>query len=198
MSSPNSRDGKTTVVCNLGIAFAETGRRVVIVDGDMRRPRLHQVFEQTNDHGLGNLLSSDIPLATCDSALLSKSTSIPGLSVLTSGDATANISSLLHSRRMTELMDRLRKEFDMVLFDTPPMLHLADTRVMARAADGVILVLHAGVDADEAEHCARVLRDVGTPVFGIILNHFNPIRGQAGFGYYRSYHPQNGAELKRS
>lgn len=198
ISSPNSRDGKTTIVCNLGVAFAETGRRVVIVDGDMRRPRLHRIFDQKNDHGLNNLLESDIPLETCDPQLLAQATSIPGLSVLTSGSSTQSISSLLHSRRLAILMERLRKEFDMILVDTPPMMHLADARVMARVADGVVLVLHSGVHADEAEHCSRVLQEVGTPVLGIILNHFNPIRGEAGFGYYRAYHSQSFAEGKRS
>ena len=77
------------------------------------------------------------------------------------------------------------------------MLHLADARVMARVADGVVLVLQSGVDADEAEQCARMLSEVGTPVLGVVLNHFNPAR-DARFGYYRAYERERAAVSKPS
>jgi polysaccharide biosynthesis transport protein len=187
ISSPNSRDGKTTLTCNLGIAFAETGRRVIVVDADLRRPRLQRVFDKKNDWGLSDLLAGDSKLADLDCNACSQPTQVPGLSVLTAGTTTRSISSLLHSRRMGELLDRLRKDFDTILIDTPPMLHLADARVIARLAEGVVLVLHSGVDADEAEYCSRMLGEVGTPVLGVVLNNFNPAR-EAPMRHYKTYY----------
>ena len=196
ISSPNSRDGKTTLTCNLGIAFAETGRRVVLIDGDLRRPRLQRVFDKKNDWGLSDLLSGDLRLEDCPSGACSQPTHIPGLSVLTAGTATRSISSLLHSRRLGELLGRLRQDFDTILIDTPPMLHLADARVIARLAEGVVLVLQSGVDADDAEYCSRVLGEVGTPVLGVVLNNFNPAR-ETSTRYYRSYYTNAEASVSK-
>jgi succinoglycan biosynthesis transport protein ExoP len=196
ISSPNSRDGKTTLTCNLGIAFAETGRRVIVVDADLRRPRLQRVFDKKNDWGLSDLLAGDSKLADCESSACSEPTKVPGLSVLTAGTTSRSISSLLHSRRMKELLDRLRKDFDTILIDTPPMLHLADARVIARLAEGVVLVLHSGVDADEAEYCSRMLGEVGTPVIGVVLNNFNPTR-EAPMRQYKTYYTSAESQVSK-
>jgi capsular exopolysaccharide synthesis family protein len=175
-------DGKTTVVSNLGIAMAEIRRRVLIIDADMRRPRMHQLFDLSNDYGLSTLLrdthhSSDSPLESI------QETRVPGLFVLTSGPATTSAANLLYSQRLPELLSQLRAEFDMVLIDTPPSLQLTDARVLGRLTDGVIFVARVGqttVDATVALH-KRFWED-HTRVLGTILNDWNP--KSAVNGYY--------------
>ncbi len=174
-------DGKTTVVSNLGIAMAEIRRRVLIIDADMRRPRMHQLFSLPNDIGLSTLLrdsnSTENPLDFV------QETRIPGLFVLSSGPATASAANLLYSQRLPELLARLRNEFDMVLVDTPPSLQLTDARVLARMTDGVVFVARVGqttVDATIALH-KRFWED-HTRILGTVLNDWNP--KSASNGYY--------------
>jgi capsular exopolysaccharide synthesis family protein len=174
-------DGKTTVVSNLGIAMAEIRRRVLIIDADMRRPRMHQLFELSNDFGLSTLLrdtrSLENPLD------IVQSTRVPGLYVLTSGPATGSAANLLYSQKLPELLTLLRAEFDMVLIDTPPSLQLTDARVLGRQTDGVVFVARIGqttVDAAMALH-KRFWED-HTRVLGTILNDWNP--KSATNGYY--------------
>jgi capsular exopolysaccharide synthesis family protein len=174
-------DGKTTVVSNLGIAMAEIRRRVLIIDADMRRPRMHQLFELSNEFGLSTLLrdthSVENPLESV------QETRVPGLYVLTSGPATASAANLLYSQRLPELLAQFRSEFDMVLIDTPPSLQLTDGRVLGRLADGVVFVARIGqttVDAAIALH-KRFWED-HTRVLGTIMNDWNP--KTASNGYY--------------
>ncbi len=173
-------DGKTTVVSNLGIAMAEIRRRVLIIDADMRRPRMHQLFSLTNEVGLSTLLrdtaSNENPLDFI------QETRIPGLYVLPSGPATASAANLLYSQRLPELLARLRNEFDMVLLDTPPSLQLTDARVLARMTDGVVFVARVGqttVDATVALH-KRFWED-HTRILGTVLNDWNPKASANGY-----------------
>jgi capsular exopolysaccharide synthesis family protein len=174
-------DGKTTVVSNLGIAMAEIRRRVLIIDADMRRPRMHQLFELSNEFGLSTLLRDTSSVENPIHSV--QQTRIPGLFVLTSGPATASAANLLYSQRLPELLAQLRSEFDMVLIDTPPSLQLTDARVIGRLADAVIFVARIGqttVDATVALH-KRFWED-HTRVLGTILNDWNP--KSAANGYY--------------
>lgn len=173
-------DGKTTVVSNLGIAMAEIRRRVLIIDADMRRPRMHQLFSLSNDAGLSTLLrdtgSAENPLDFI------QETRIPGLYILPSGPATASAANLLYSQRLPELLARLRNEFDMVLVDTPPSLQLTDARVLARMTDGVVFVARVGqttVDATVALH-KRFWED-HTRILGTVLNDWNPKASANGY-----------------
>lgn len=178
-------DGKTTVVSNLAIAMAEIRRRVLIVDADMRRPRMHQLFELSNEFGLSSLLrdteNTQPPLEVI------QETRIPGLFVLTSGPATGSAANLLYSQRLPELLARLRAEFDMVLIDTPPSLQLTDARVLGRITDGVVFVARVGqttVDAAVALH-KRYWED-HTRILGTVLNDWNP-KSSGGYYYAQGY-----------
>ena len=130
LTSWSPKEGKTTVVCNLGISIAEINHNVLVIDADMRRPRIHSVFDVTNAMGLSNLLLRKDPLDSATVDLAIQPTSVPGLSVLPSGSVRHGISGLLHSGRLPELMKLLRGKFDMVLIDTPPMVNISDARVM--------------------------------------------------------------------
>ena len=187
-------DGKTTVVSNLAIAMAEIRRRVLIIDADMRRPRMHQLFDLSNDFGLSTLLRDTQNDENPIDAI--QETRIPGLFVLSSGPATSSAANLLYSQRLPELLARLRSEFDMVLIDTPPSLQLTDARVLARITDGVVFVARVGqttVDATVALH-KRFWED-HTRILGTVLNDWNPkadSNGYYGAGYSAYYQHRYG------
>lgn len=188
-TSPRSGDGKTTVACNLSIAMAEIGRKVLLIEGDLRRPRLHKVFGVPNHSGLSDLLWTDIPLETVPIGHLVHQTDVSGLSLLPGGSCRVTPANLFYSPRMKRLLNRFRKEFDMILIDAPPMIHLADARVLGRFADGVILVVRAGETTTESALFARHrFEEDGTRVLGTVLNSWNPRTGtRYGYGNYSDY-----------
>jgi receptor protein-tyrosine kinase len=194
LTSPCPGDGKTTVACNLSIAVAEIGRKVLLIDGDLRRPRLHKVFGVSNTWGLSDVLWADTPLETVPISHLVRESEVSGLYLLPGGSCGVTPWNLFYSPRMSRLLKRLRTEFDMIMIDAPPMIHLADARVLGRLADGVILVVRAGQTTTESAllTCQRFAED-GTHVLGTVLNSWDP-RTSRGYGYgnYREYHAHVG------
>jgi receptor protein-tyrosine kinase len=188
-TSPRSGDGKTTVACNLSIAMAEIGRKVLLIEGDLRRPRLHKVFDAPNQSGLSDLLWTDIPLETVPIGHLVRQTDVSGLSLVPGGSCRATPANLFYSPRMKRLLNRFRKEFDMILIDAPPMIHLADARVLGRFSDGIILVVRAGETTTESALFARHrFEEDGTRVLGTVLNSWNPQTStRYGYGNYSDY-----------
>lgn len=189
VSSAIRAEGKTTIVSNLGIALAEINHKVLLIDGDMRKPRLNEVFNLPNDWGLSDLLREKSALRDCPLEALVKPTEMPELSILTSGPGTNSISNLLYSHRMLELLQRLRSEFDIILIDTPPMLDISDARILGRLVDAAILVFRAGSTSRDAALAAkRRLTDDGIPVLGTILNAWDVKTGPYyGYGAYEYY-----------
>ena len=171
VTSAQSMEGKTTVVSNLGIGLAEIGNKVLLIDGDMRRPRLHNVFDQANSWGLSDVLREKNAIEDLPLDALVKKTSISGVYLLPSGVRCHNIFGLLWSGRMARLLPRFRQEFDYVLVDAPPSLEFADARIMARYADQLLLVVRANYTDRRTAQLAvqRILLD-GIPVMGVILN----------------------------
>jgi polysaccharide biosynthesis transport protein len=190
LTSPCPGDGKTTVACNLSIAVAEIGRKVLLIDGDLRRPRLHKVFNADNTWGLSDVLRGDTPLESVPIEHLVRETEVSGLYLLPGGSCGVTPSNLFYSQRMSMLLKRLRAEFEMIMIDAPPMIHLADARILGRQADGVILVIRAGQTTTESALIASLrFAEDGTHVLGTVLNSWDP-RTTANYGYgnYRDYH----------
>ncbi len=191
LTSPGPGEGKTTVAANLAIALAQTNRRVLLVDGDIRRPRLHKIFNLPGRPGLSDLLCNSDVLNTRAVRYAESVRGIPNLYLLPSGPLTvaeeaketAGVSALLYSERLPELVAQLRQEFDMVIIDAPPVLHGPDARLLSRAADGVVLVLRAKKTSREAATASlqRLLADNLT-VLGTILNGWDP-RTDSFYGY---------------
>jgi capsular exopolysaccharide synthesis family protein len=189
VTSPEPGEGKTTSVCNLGIALAEIQGRVLLIDGDMRKPRLHRVFGVANTWGLNGLLRENRPIEDYPLEALAVETGVPGLYLLPSGPETSRTAGLLFSERLRLLLQRCRREFETVLIDTPPILPVPDARVMARLADGAILVLRAGKTTVDTAMAARerLGRD-GAPVLGTLLNDWEPAGpGHPAAGEYYKY-----------
>jgi len=185
VTSPSPSEGKSTVVSNLAAAYAETGRSVLVIDCDMARPRQHEILAIPNESGLGALLAQTDSLDARSVSLAIRGTQLPGVNVLPFGDPEGGASAnLLHSKRFPELIDLARERFDVVLIDTPPMLYMADSRIVGSLADGVVLVIRARRTMREAAvKAARQLAADGVPVLGVALNDWNPKFD----GYYSSY-----------
>ena len=195
--SGNPGEGKSTVASNLALALAEIGnsvfkQSVLLVDGDLRtprlQPRLHELFGVSNRWGLGDLLEGKTPPSDCEGMVFK--TGFPNLYLLPSGSSTVNTTALLHSPRTREYFNRMRNEFLAVIIDTPPMLHMPDARILARLADGVILVVRSGKSMREAAVSANQrLTDDGANVLGILLNNWDPGKtNDYNYGYGSNSH----------
>jgi polysaccharide biosynthesis transport protein len=179
-------EGKTTIACNLSIALAEINQSVLIVDGDMRIPRLHNIFGVSNGWGLSDLLQDKTPIEEYPLDKLAHKTEIPNLCVLPSGSTRTSSSSLLYSPRLPEIFARCQSEFSVVIVDAPPVLNVPDARILSRAADFAVLVFRAAhTTRDEAAAALRCFGEDGTVVLGTILNDWNA--NSAGYGPYRAY-----------
>jgi receptor protein-tyrosine kinase len=183
-------EGKTTVLANLGIALAETRRRVLLIDADLRRPRLHRVFDICNDWGLTDMLQNPEFAGTAPLTSVTRATGVSNLWVMPSGPGAAAIPELLYSANLKALLKRARQEFDFVLIDSPPMLLYADGRVLGRMSDGIVMVVRANrVSREELRGaCQRFLQD-GIPVLGMVLNDWRMDRSQhsAYRDHYKHY-----------
>lgn len=194
ISSLTSGEGKTTVVSNLGISLAEVGKRIVLIDADQSRPRLHSIFEVSNRFGLADVLKDNRDLKDIPSSSFVTATEIEGLHVLPSGSGTPGSSRLLYSGKMVNLLKRLRNEFEMVLVDTPPLMLLSDARVLGRLTDGVILVFRAGkTTMESAQAVHQQLSEDNIDVVGTILNDWTPENGTGPYPYTKyEYHERIG------
>lgn len=159
-------EGKSTTIANLGVTFAESGREVIVVDCDLRRPSLHQLFSLPNETGLTAAIREERSVAD-----LLLETRVPRLRLLTSGVIPPNPAELLGSRRMDRVLETLRGLGDVVLFDAPPTIAVADAAVLAPKMDGVLLVVSAGqTRRDHALRAKRLIEKVNAKVLGVVLN----------------------------
>ncbi len=158
-------DGKSTTLANLAVVLAQGGKRVVVVDCDLRRPTLHKVFGVSSEPGLTNAILDSA------GALALQATPVEGLRLLASGPLPPNPSELLGARRFEEILAGLAKESDMVLLDAPPIVAVSDACVLATKVDGVILVVNAGkTKRDLARRARSLLEKVNAHILGVVLN----------------------------
>ncbi len=192
VSSANPREGKTTLVLYLGTTMAQSGQRVLLVDSDMRRPRLHVPTGIPKGIGLSNLIVGD---ESYDTAI--KSTEVPNLFVLPCGPLPPNPAELLMSKRFDTVLAELSSRFDMVIFDSPPLGAVTDAVVLSRQTDGLVLVVHASKTLrDEVKRAARQIRDVNGQIIGVILNQLDA--KDRRYGYYNYYGYGDSKEAKAS
>ena len=192
ISSPNPAEGKTTTVINTAIALSQTGARVLIIDSDMRKPRVHTVFGEENGLGLSNFLSGNADLRS-----VIKKANIPNLYYIPSGPIPPNPSELLGSSLFKTTMRFLGEKFDHVVLDSPPVLGFADSTILATSVDGILLVVSGGKTPRETlQHAKDILRQVNTKILGVVINQVDIGRSDYGSYYYR-YHYYYGKEEKK-
>ena len=182
VTSSGPREGKSTCAIVTGVAMAQSGGRVVLVDTDMRRPRLHKALGVPNDRGVSSVLVGD---ASLDEVI--KSTEVPGLFVVPSGPIPPNPAELFHTQAFRDFVAAISSRYDRVIFDSPPVNAVADAAVLATQVDGAFLVIRAAATHRAlARRAIRVLTDVKAPLFGAVLNDVELSSPKYG-GYYAPY-----------
>lgn len=181
VASPNPREGKTTSVIYLGTTMAQSGQRVLLVDTDMRRPRLHKSMGVPRGLGLSNLMLGE---SSFDDVI--KTSEIPNLYVLPCGPTPPNPAELLLSHKFQQVLEGLGERFDRILLDSPPLQAVTDAAVLARRSDGVIVVVQSGKTLrDDLARSVKQLRDVNAHLIGVILNDLDLSDRQYGYYYYQ-------------
>ena len=169
VSSPLPEEGKTATNANLAVTFAQAGKKVLIVDADLRKPRQHRIFKIKNINGLTNYLSGDVELKQ-----LVKATQVSNLWLINSGPVPPNPVELLSSEKMAGLIDYLKQYFDYIFFDTPPLLPVSDAVVLGPKTDGLILVVWGGKTTRDALKRAKEKLDIhNIRCAGVIINNIN-------------------------
>jgi len=177
VTSPNRGDGKTVVAANLAMAFAQADRNVLLVDADLRRPRLHTLFELPHDPGFADvMLHGKLAMEVIVSRVL------PNLDVLPSGVTPRHPSEALGSKRLLQFLEDLDKVYDTVIFDAPPLLPVTDASLLAPVVDGTILVVSSGQTPVAALNRARdILQQVHASIFGVVFNRFSVRKAYGGY-----------------
>ncbi|MDQ0219252.1 CpsD/CapB family tyrosine-protein kinase [Peribacillus cavernae] len=178
VTSSGPGEGKSTTGANLAVVFAEQGKSVLFVDADLRKPTVHYTFNITNTFGLTNVLTKQADLK--DTVF---QTDERNLYVLPSGPIPPNPAELLGSKAMDDLMKEILQEFDLVLFDTPPILAVTDAQILANRCDGTILVVSSGkTEIEQAAKAKELLLSVNASILGTVLNNKKVKQGQ--YYYY--------------
>ena len=193
LTSAQSGEGKTATASNLAVVMAQLGKQVLLIDADLRKPRLHRVFNLSNREGLVHCLTGAESLEK-----VMQTTGVPGLHVLPSGTIPPNPSELLASDRMRELLLGAQRRFDLVIVDTPPLLAVTDAALVGAMVDGVVFTLHAGrVLRDEARASLDRLKQSGVRVLGTVLNRYQPGKAADGKHYYYYQYQTYGEQVER-
>jgi capsular exopolysaccharide synthesis family protein len=185
ITSPSPQEGKTTTAINLAVTMAEAGGRVLLMDTDMRRPRLHRSFSVPNQVGISTVI---VGKATLEEAI--KRTDVPNLDVLTCGPIPPNPSELIHTERFALVLADCGRLYDRVILDSPPTSAVTDPAVLGNLADGVVLIIKAGETTREAAvHARRQLTSAKARMIGVVVNAIDFSNPAYGYEYYyRNYY----------
>ena len=173
-------EGKSTTSANIATVFTQAGKQVLIIDADMRKPTVHYTFKLKNAYGL-----SDVLTRQCELEQAIQSTHIEGLSVLSSGPVPPNPAELLQSNQMNLLVEKLKSKFDLIIFDTPPLMAVTDSQILANQCDATILVVNCGVTKKEiAAKAKEQLANSKANIIGVVLNNYKLDKDHYYYQYY--------------
>ena len=187
VTSSQPSEGKTTTVVNMATILAQTGAEVLVLDCDLRRPRVHAHFGLPNSRGVTNYLSGDANVGD----LIQSYDPIPNLKIITSGPVPPNAAELLGSDEMRKMLYVLSENFTHIIIDSPPAISFTDASILSTMVDGVMLVVHGGHSSRAIVRRAKQqLQDVGAHLFGIVLNNVKPEGTDYYYysGYYSGYY----------
>ncbi|MDD3417094.1 MAG: CpsD/CapB family tyrosine-protein kinase [Lachnospiraceae bacterium] len=179
MTSSAPGEGKTTTLCNVAMTMADAGHKVIIIDCDLRKPRIHKFFEVSNRVGI-----TDILLKGEDFKSFLRGGFHPNLEIITSGKIPSNPSEILYSNAMKNLIEKIKMEYDYVFIDTPPVIAVTDAVIMSQYIDGVVLVCSSGkTEVEMVKKAKESLAKVNANILGVVLNKI-PLKGQKYANYY--------------
>lgn len=188
VTSAGPREGKTSTAVSLATVMAQSDRKVLLLDTDMRRPRIHKALGLRNDVGLSNLILGEVDY---DEAI--QATVVPNLYVMACGPIPPNPTELMHTERFREITDELARRFDRLLFDSPPVIAVADALILAGEVDGVLFVVKAGqTSKDVVKRAKQQLEATNAPLLGAILNDLDLEDRAYRYHYYYSYYYRYG------
>jgi len=193
VTSSGPGEGKTTTTINLAITMAQSGSKVLLIDGDLRKPKIHKIFRINNAVGLTNILVNELDYKENVS-----STYIEGLNILTAGVIPPNPSELLASNRMKQFLDKVKNDYDFVLIDTPPAAVVTDASILSTIVDGTLLVCASGEVAIEAATRAKgLLENVNANIIGVVLNKIKINKSNYSQYYYYAYEEEEYTKKKK-
>ncbi len=191
ITSPTAGAGKTTTALNLAVSLAQAGKKVLLLDADLRKPRVHKALKISNQFGLSNWLVGG------DAKGLVQPGPLENLSVITSGPIPPNPSELLSGPRLASMLEKLEQSYDVVICDSPPLMSVADGRILSRVVSGTILVLRAKSTTHElAKKATKMLDDVSAPILGTVINALNLKKNDHYYQYYYGSYGTYGDEVE--
>jgi capsular exopolysaccharide synthesis family protein len=180
ITSAGPGEGKSTTAANLAVSYAQSDRKVLLVDADLRKPTEHHFFQLSNRFGLSSYISQQTSLKD-----VIQDTNVPNLFAITSGPIPPNPAEMMASKRMSDLLEQLRQQFDVILIDTPPVLAVTDAQIVASKSDGVIMVIDYGkVKRDIAAKAKKALEHVNARILGVAMNNVKRKSGDGTYYYY--------------
>ncbi|WP_246823355.1 CpsD/CapB family tyrosine-protein kinase [Terribacillus saccharophilus] len=166
VTSSGPSEGKSSTTANLAVVFAQQGKKVLLIDADLRKPTVHYTFKLDNRAGLSTVLVGEKPLEE-----VTKETDVPNLDILTCGPIPPNPSELLGSNAMKQLILKAQETYDMVIFDTPPVLAVTDAQILANTCDGALIVVRSEqTEYDAIQKAKELLEPAHAKLLGIVLN----------------------------
>jgi len=180
ITSSSPGEGKSTVAANTAVVFAQEGKKVLLVDADMRKPTVHYTFHLTNTLGMSNLLTRQANVAE-----VVKTSEIENLDIITCGPIPPNPAELLSSQTMEKVMEEMKESYDIIIFDAPPVLSVADAQILSNKCEGTILIMSAGeTQKDGVLKAKEALVSSKANIIGVVMNNFQLQKDHYYYQYY--------------